>query len=352
MTGELWWRRLVNSARFLDDLKDTLADDRSVVLIFDTDIPWLEIMTGTIEQKLADANDNRTFDIHNVSKVDSPGDYLKERYCSKEEQKKYWPTTHGSPEKFLAQNKVTPLNKRYVCLMGIKTENASKWTASIAEYLENCDDVHKHGVFIIILEGMNVPVSKHLTAFRYDDYITDYDCMMLCLTLVSDLKCNRAEKMYLCETASNIAHNNVELAAMLVSRRTALIQEPYKVSAEVFEENEIKVTNLKERVRMAVWEAQIKLVFPKIENFRADLIRKYENKISRYLPIRSSNNDVVDKASDLEIGQLYFICKANCSQKVIDLSEYEMLKKMRDVRNTLAHWEALSYEQLIGINVI
>ena len=25
MTGELWWRRLVNSARFLDDLKDNLC---------------------------------------------------------------------------------------------------------------------------------------------------------------------------------------------------------------------------------------------------------------------------------------------------------------------------------------
>lgn len=54
MTGELWWRRLVNSARFLDDLKDTLADDKSVLLLFDTDIPWLDIMTETLEQKLAD----------------------------------------------------------------------------------------------------------------------------------------------------------------------------------------------------------------------------------------------------------------------------------------------------------
>ena len=352
MTGELWWHRLVNSARFLDDLKYTLADDKSVLLHFNTDIPWLEIMTETLEQKLADANDNRTFDVLDVSTADDSGTYLMKRYCSKEEQKKFWPTTHGSPEKFLAQNKVTPINKRYVCLTGIKAEDAFKWTASVAEYLENCDDVHKHGVFIIILEGANVPVSKHLTVFRYEDYVTDYDCMMLCLTLVSDLKCSRAEKMYLCETASNIAHNNVELAAMLASRRTDLIQNPYRVSSEVFEENDVKVTNLKERVRMAVWEAQIKLVFPKIENFRADLIRKYEKKISHYLPIKSSNNDVVDKASDLEIGQLFFICKENRSQKVIDLSEYEMLKKMRDVRNTLAHWEALSYEQLKGINVL
>ena len=43
----------------------------------------------------------------------------------------------------------------------------------------------------------------------YTDYVTDYDCMMLCLTMVSDLSCGRAEKMYLCEVASNIAHNHI-----------------------------------------------------------------------------------------------------------------------------------------------
>ena len=53
MTGELWWCRLVNSARFLDDLKDTLSDDRSVLLLFDTEIPWQDIMIETLEQKLA-----------------------------------------------------------------------------------------------------------------------------------------------------------------------------------------------------------------------------------------------------------------------------------------------------------
>lgn len=353
MTGELWWCRLVNSARFLDDLKDTLSDDRSVLLLFDTEIPWQDIMIETLEQKLANVNDNRTFDVLDVSKeTSSPGTYLMEHYCSKDEKNKYWPTTHSSPEKFLAQNKVTSLNKCYVCLTGINAENASKWVASVAEYLESCKNTHEHGVFIIILESMNMPVPKYLTSFRYDDYVTDYDCMMLCLTLVSDLKCSRAEKMYLCETASNIANNNVELAAILISRRIDLIQNPYEVSSEVFEENKVKVTNLKERVRTAVWEAQIKLVFPKIENFRANLIKKYEKKISHYLPIKNSNNDVIDKASDLEIGQLFFICKANHSQKVIDLSEYEMLNKMRNVRNILAHWDVLSYDQLTGINVL
>lgn len=193
-------------------------------------------------------------------------------------------------------------------------------------------------------------LSERLRQFYPSDEIENKITDFLSKVPVDEKEESAEIKSSVSDTEPDITkEHNVELAAMLASRRTNLIQNPYNVSAKVFEENEVKVTNLKERVRMAVWEAQIKLVFPKIENFRADLIRKYESKISRFLPIKSSNNDVVDKATDLEIGQLYFICR---SQKIIDLPEFEMLKKMRDARNTLAHWEALSYDRLTEINLI
>ena len=63
MTGTLWWSRLVNSVRFLDDAEDSVMDERSVILLFDTEIPWQDIMLETIEQRLADRTDNRTFDV-------------------------------------------------------------------------------------------------------------------------------------------------------------------------------------------------------------------------------------------------------------------------------------------------
>lgn len=352
MTGELWWSRLVNSVRFLDDIQDALTEYKSVLLLFDTDIPWQDIMIETIESRLNECIDSKTFDVLDVSKAESPGQYLMERYCSRDERKKYWPTTHGSQEKFLAQNRVTPLNKRYVCLTGVRPHKATDWVASITEYLENCDSTQEHGVFILIVEGAGVSASKRLTAFKYSDYVTDYDCMMLCLTLVSDLSCSRAEKMYLCEVASNIAHNHVELAALLVLEKLKLLQNPIAVAESTYQENGIKVTNLQEVVRMAVWEAQIKLVFPKLENFRAEIIRKYESKIQRFLPIRNANNEKIEKAADLEIGQLFFICKENRDSKITEYAEYEMIRKMRDARNTLAHWEILSYEQLKDLGMI
>lgn len=353
MTGELWWSRLVNSVRFLDDIQDVLTRDKSVLLLFDTDIPWQDIMIETIKSRLNDRIDSKTFDDLDVSKVQSPGTYLMESYCSKDERKKYWPTTHGSPERFLAQNRATTLNKRYVCLRGIRSHQAADdWVACIEEYLESCDTAQEHGVFILIVENTEVSASNQLTTFKYSDYVTDYDCMMLCLTMVSDLSCSRAEKMYLCEVASNIAHNHVEIAALLVSKKLDLLYNPVAETESVYQENGIKVTNLTKVVHTAVWEAQIRLVFPKLENFRVEIIRKYKEKLQKFLPIRSSNNEEIKEAADLEIGQLFFICKENRDSKITDYAEYMMIQKMREARNKLAHWDILSYDQLNGLDII
>ncbi len=351
MTGTLWWDELVNSVRFLDNIQNSLKANESVLLLFDADIPWPDILISTIASRLDNISD-KSFDVLDVSGTDAPGKFLMERYCSKEERNKYWPTTHGSPEKFLAQNRATPLNKRYVCLTGISPENASAWTASVSEYLENCDAALEHGVFILILKNTGAAASRQLKTLQYADYVTDYDCMMLCLTLVSDLSCSRAEKMYLCEVASNIAHNHVELAALLVSEKLGLLREPLAAAERICRENGIKITNLQEVVRTAVWEAQIKLVFPKLENFRSSIIRRYEAKLQQFLPIRSSNNDKIERPADLEIGQLFYLCKQNRASKITDYAEYEKLHKMRDARNILAHLETLTYHQLKELDMI
>ena len=103
MIGELWWNRLVNSVRFLDDIQIAVMNEKSVVLFFDDEIPWQDIMIETIEQRLADQNDDRKLRVLNVSSVSDRneiGSYLLEEFCRKEEKNVYWPTTHGNEMRF------------------------------------------------------------------------------------------------------------------------------------------------------------------------------------------------------------------------------------------------------------
>lgn len=359
---ELWWNRLINSVRFLDDMQDILREERSVLVCFETEIPWKEVLFETLEDRLSAMTDSRKFERMDVSKETDPGRFLLQNFCNTKQREDYWPTKHKKPEYFLAQYRDTTIHKRFVCLTGIAPAAAESWKATAERYLSRCTG--EHGIFILIVEGKlprqpepeksekAAEPPERLATLHYADYVSDYDCMMLCLTMISDLSCSRGEKMYLCEVASNIAHNHVELAGLLAEQKEALIRDPYTTAETVFAAQHIKVTNLHERIRMAVWEAQIKLVFPKLESFRAEIIRKYEGKLQQYLPIRSSNNDQIDKAADLEIGQLFYICKENRARKITDVSEYEMLRKMRDARNTLAHWDSLTYEQLKELRIL
>ena len=52
---------------------------------------------------------------------------------------------------------------------------------------------------------------------------------------------------------------------------------------------------------------------------------------------------------DLEIGQLYFLCGKHT---ILEKSEFELLKKMREARNKLAHQDVLSIEQLKELAIL
>jgi len=349
MTGELWWNRMTNAVRFLSDAEEALELGKSVVLNFTDEIPWCDIMTDVLRQRLEKLMDTRTFDIHDGAGVKDAGEFLFKRYCSESERQKYWPTKHKSHERFLAQNLVTPIHHRFICITDISSEDSPSWFSTVTEYVENCPPENEHALFILLTKNAPVHGSELIDVLQYSDYITDYDCMMLCMTMISSLSCNRAQKMYLSEVASNIADNNIELAGLLICAELELAKKPIQVTNETFQENGIKMTSLKEKVDMAVWEAQIKFVFPKLEKFRRSLIQKYQDRLSHLPAVTASNGETIDNPDELEIGQLYYICRVH---KFIEPEELQLLRKMRNARNTLAHWQCLSYQELLDLNIL
>lgn len=349
--GVIWWKKLTNSSHLINDIRDSLWDGSSVVISCGNIIPWQNIMIEIITQKVGKKDSMRTFDIYNASDIhESSGDFLFGEYLTKDEQEQYWPFEE-SRASFLARNKITVLNRRFVCIYGISSDKAKDWISFISEYLKYSKSNDEHGVFLLFIKSENIPVSKIMKAFKYEEYITDYDCMMMCLTLVSSLSCSRSEKMYLCEAASNLARNNVEIAGVLVEKESELIQSPLKAAYDILRQS-VDHSEMEDFVNSAIWEAQIKFVFPKLENFRSELIKKYESDLKKCLPIRSSNGEEVYKPSDLEIGQLYYLCTHNPSRIDVSQNELRTLEKMRDARNKIAHRETLSYDKLKSLCII
>ena len=163
--GELWWNKMANAVRFLSDAEEFLELGKSVILNFTGDIPWCDILTDSLLQRLTKMMDTRTFDVHDVSGVKDTGEFLFKKYCSEEERDKYWPTTHNSREEFMAKNPVTPIHHRFVCLTGIVSDEAETWFNSISRYIKSCPAENEHALFILLTKNALVHIDLNL--WRY-----------------------------------------------------------------------------------------------------------------------------------------------------------------------------------------
>ena len=354
-----WWTRVANAVRFLEDAYEALRIGKSVVLNFNCDIPWFDTMIDELEQECSRISDVKRFaqldctsyyaeaSKENKKDVETPGEILLKNFCSEEERKRYWPKTYRrSREYFLSQSQTSTIRNSFVCVSGIEGSVAGDWMDSGSNYLKNFreDSEEEHGVFILVTKNASKKAATGFSFLDYSDYVTDYDCMMLCLTLLSPLPCNRLKKMYMAEIVSNITENNVEPAGELIQQTFGLAEDPKRVIKEYFYENGITVPDLDAKIENAVWEAQIRIVFPQIETFRRSWIGKYEQRLKTHLPITGADGTRLNKVSDLEITHL-------CRFSNAGMPGRGTLMKMRDARNTLAHIGTLSYTELLELKI-
>lgn len=342
---------MINAVRFLDNVIESLISGKSVVLNFPNEVPWQNMLIDILTRRIDIFSDNRTFDEFYCQKVNDPGEFLFNKYCNEAEKAKYIPIK--TYEQFLANNNNIVLNHRYVYLSGISSAYANLWIESVNEYLECCDKNSEHGIFIIVTNNANVHTSENIDCHNYADYITDYDCLMLCMTIISSEKCSSIQKQYIAELASNIADNKIEIASKLAEDGINLMKQPLKTAVLLFNKNnntkENSIDYIIEKIKTSIWQTQIKIAFPKLEQFRKDFIQKYQNRLKMKLPVMSCNGDRVDNISELEIGQLYYICHSN---KISEKADLDMLKKMKDARNKLAHLNIISYQEMTVLGIL
>ncbi len=347
--GRIWWRELFDSASYCHDIVETLLSGASALLYFHLEAPWQTDFIDAISDKLLEATEeDYTLDVYDVHDESDAGEYLFRHFCRREQQDAYWPATHHSYEEYLASLTGTTLEGRTICLTGLDKKNTPAWIESIRTYLKNCPKERR--AHFLLIAHVGACESPLMPVLDYDNYVTDYACTMLCMMVTTSFPCRKAEKMYLCEVASGVSQNRAELAGLLAEKHIALIQNPDKVTLDVCRENGFTPPSYEE-INRAVWEAQIKSVFPKIENFRVDFITQHYDALKRRLPIDDAFGENINDPIYLEIGQLIYLCGSKHLGGEVSDCDYAMLMRMRDARNDLAHLGALSYHKLQALDI-
>ncbi len=106
-------------------------------------------------------------------------------------------------------------------------------------------------------------------------------------------------------------------------------------------------TDDREAVEHCIWLAQIKTIYPKIEEYRENFVQKYFDRIALQLPISAPYGEVYTEPKDVELGTLsYMAGNGNLS---LSTSAYDKLKAYKEARNKLSHLNTLSIQEIYGM---
>ncbi len=335
---KIWWESTANAARLCGDVIDCIKYEQSAVIEFNDDTPWTDEFIGIVEEKTHNNKSMKRFECIEAPAGENPGDFIMNRYCTEEERAEYWPTK--SVGEFLANNRTTVLNNMIVFVRNIEEKDAENWNRFLGEYINSprTDSSYSRGIFVLETKTPYISQRKNIRYISYNDYVSDYDRILLCLSLVSGEKCSGEMKRYIAECACSIG-KSVERSAMLASRGLALVKNP------ISEADEFSIPEYE--TESALWEAQIKYVFPKIEAYRKGIVKKYRSFLETQVPVSTVFGEYINLPDDLEIGHLFLIFSKE--KNIVTSAEYNSICRLRDVRNKIAHLIPLDYESISEI---
>ena len=343
---KIWWNQVTNAVKYVFDVTRNILGGKSVLLMCASGSPWREqFETSVIENvKLQDAEKK----FENISFENKPGDYLLQEFCKKEKRSEFRPSVGYA--KFLAQNDDTVIHDRYFWVQ-VDDDSLEKWMDFVSDYLKERGKKDKSAVFILEYRGNNTPPPKKgIKSLSLDSYISDYDRIVFTVLAASEVKESVFVKDYVAELVADVAENDIELAARCIREYKTFSAEPWAYIEKVLS-NEVRSDGTEysfykkqSEVEHCIWKAQIKSIYPYLEEFREEFIQKHESSIMKALPIEASNGERYEDPKDVELGSLMYM--AGEGKLRLDSIEYEKLKRFKEARNRLSHLRTLSFEEI------
>lgn len=343
---KIWWNQITRAHKFLMDIVNAAAEGKSVVIVLPDQVPWRETLIDLIRDELSIEDPQRSY-----KEISGPekevGRYLLERFCSEEKRADYrLGMTYAD---FLGKSDDIVLNDRYIWVNDLDQKKLDEWIAFIADYKKALGN-RKPGVFLLeVNDKLTIRnLRKGISLIRFDNTISAYDRFAFCTLASSDNTCKESIRPYLAEMVSAICREDIELAAVCVSKGTSFLKNPLSVIQEIREEclrsdgTAFSYSKTESEIDYIIWETQLKTLFPLIEKYRMEFIKKYQKAIEKCLPVKNSNGEDVTVPQDAELGLLLYLIGRG--QLDITQAEYKEIVFYRNCRNSLAHLTTISWD--------
>ncbi len=346
---QIWWKHISKAAFLIRKIADHILNGQSLLLSVPESLPWKEEMIELIRDKLSEENNERCLREFDCPAQDA-GKYLLEEYCKREKRSQY--RAGKSIAAFLAQSDGIVLNSSNLWIHNVLEEQLDDWCSFISEYHKNVPAQSQHAVFVLELrEEIRIPKGiGGLTHISFKKLIEPFDVYTFCALSCTDDGFTERERMYLSQTVSAVCERDVELCAYCIENGKAFMQNPEDCLQRILE------TKMRsngqpfqfqfdlEQINTKLWESQIKILFPIIEQYRSNFIKRHSASIKEALPIQNAFGEEITSPCDVELGMLVALAGQGYLQ--LSRTEYGTLDAFRNARNTLAHLKSIPYEKV------
>ena len=345
---QVWWKQITNAANFIQSIVCRLIAQKSVALLLPEGMPWKDAFENVVIEKVTPEDSQRIFDVME-SPAGDVGKFMLERYCDEDKRSEY--RSCVTQAAFLAGRDDIPLNDRFVWVKGIKARTMGEWLAFVSDYRANLPKGRPPAVFILeTSESDAVRPTKGIDIISFDSSISPFDAYTFCMLAISPLRMKDELKTYFAEITSQLCGRDVELCALCLGFGKDFFAQPADFVTRINESvrstgEPFRLDLSMEMIRRRVWKAQIKTLFPLIEDFRLSFVRRHRTLVESGLPITGSNGEKITVPEEADLGELYHMFKNGVFVTLSD-SEKNQLLRFREWRNTLAHCSILSLKEV------
>jgi len=346
---KIWWEQITRASRLLRTVSDTMLGGKSVILSLPPSIPWYRTMYSRIEELLHQGNPNNCLQEFSCP-PGNVGEFLFETYCKQEKRASY--RRGMSYAAFLAKSEDLVLNDRYLWVRDVSGEKLEEWSRFLVEYYKNLPEGMPPAVFLLeTVEGEQPRKAvKGVQSIRFSDEVDAYDRFAFCALACTEGGVPIVLRPYLAELVSTLCQDDVELCAACIQRGQSFLTDPEGVLNDIARRKTrsngetFDIAPMLAGLKGRLWESQLKLIFPVLQQYSAEFIQQHEKEIRAALPLTTSYGETIDDPQDAELGLLVYL--VGSQQLGLSGPEHKQLVLFRNARNSLAHMRPLDFSNV------
>lgn len=353
--NNIWWERVPNARTLVEIVSEEILNENNLLLKHRQPLPWKDDFADTVIERVEENNSSKNFKI--VEGISEPGKYLLDEYCKAEKRASFRPSV-GYP-KFFAENDDVVIHNKFFWV-NLKTQaEIENWIGFVRDYCTFRKKDKELAVFILDCPSeYTILKQKGIKILDTDEFINEYDKIVYATLVSGQLNEPTWLKSYLTELMKEIACFSCEIMDLIAANYRKFLHSPYRVTKELIAESGkslgVSIDTIVDEgsVENSIWKAQIKILYPLIEEYRKTFVEKHFDDIAMNLPIETESGGIFYRPQDVELGGLiYMVGTARLS---LPEWEYKQLETFRDARNILSHLGILSWteiEKMVGCSI-